>query len=126
MMHPQATLMEEVASSKKSFAESWPWPDKEMHIVGANRYSIRRTTEKFRSGRPKFMCIFYDNREMCTRDAMELTTKAGKPYYVVESGERRAERDAYTGSRRLTKLTFSQEDIGAPPEPIKLSSSPTV
>ena len=69
-----------------SFAESWCFPSELKQQLEAANYDIRPLQEKFRSGRQKFECLFYDkgNALICRRIAMSLTSKkSGKDYYVV-------------------------------------------
>jgi len=69
-----------------TFAESWAFPTELKQQLGAGSYDIRPLPEKFRSGRPKFECLFFDrdNAMICRRVAMSLTSKkSGKDYYVV-------------------------------------------
>ena len=69
-----------------TFAESWAFPSELKQQLEAATYDIRQLPEKFRSGRPKFECLFFDrgNALICRRIAMELTSKkTGKPYHMV-------------------------------------------
>ena len=69
-----------------SFAESWAFGSELKQQLGAASYDIRPLPEKFRSGRPKFECLFFDQDHalICRRIAMELTSKkTGKPYHMV-------------------------------------------
>ena len=69
-----------------SFAESWAFPSELKLLLEAASYDIRPLPEKFRSGRAKFECLFFDNGNalISRRFAMSLTSKkSGKDYYVV-------------------------------------------
>ena len=69
-----------------SFVESWAFGSELKQQLGADSYDIRPLPEKFRSGRQKFECLFFDrdNALICRRFAMELTSKkTGKPYHMV-------------------------------------------
>ena len=69
-----------------SFAESWAFGSELKQQLGAASYDIRPLPEKFRSGRPKFECLFFDrdNALISRRFAMELVSKkTGKKYHVV-------------------------------------------
>ena len=69
-----------------SFRESWAFPSELKEQLGAAGYDIRQLPEKFRSGRQKFECLFYDrdNALISRRFAMTLTSKkSGKDYHVV-------------------------------------------
>ena len=69
-----------------SFAESWAFGSELKQQLGAASYDIRPLPEKFRSGRPKFECLFFDQDHalICRRIAMELVSKkSGKPYHMV-------------------------------------------
>lgn len=79
----------EVGGSRQEFAAKWPYPQKEQQKIGATSYKILTTTERYRSGRQKFRAVFYgaDSQEMARRDAMQMTSRAGDTYYVVQSGD---------------------------------------
>ena len=69
-----------------SFADNWAFASELKQELGAASYDIRLLPEKFRSGRPKFECLFFDkgNSLISRRIAMELTSKrSGKPYHMV-------------------------------------------
>ena len=75
-------------TSSTSFQDDWTFPsDVKATIPGAAYYDIRPTPETFKTGRPKFECIFLDaakHKVIERRDAMELVSKrTGKPYHVV-------------------------------------------
>ena len=77
-----------MTSSNSDFQQDWAFPsDIKATIPGAAYYDIRPTSENYRTGRPKFECIFLDaakHKVIERRDAMELTSKrTGKPYHVV-------------------------------------------
>ena len=61
--------------------------DVKATIEGAVYYDVRPTPENYKTGRPKFECLFLDaskNRVIERRPAMELISKrTGKPYNVV-------------------------------------------
>ena len=72
-----------------SFEESWGFPAELKQALGASGYDINPTPDCFRSGRPKFECVFFTgaghNRLVIERrEAMSLISKkTGKPYHVV-------------------------------------------
>ena len=72
-------------AGNNDFQTQWgvPWEVKET-IPGATRYEIESTDQKFSSGRPKIDVVFLNgnNREICRRTGMSLTSKAGRPYEV--------------------------------------------
>jgi hypothetical protein len=75
-------------TSSTSFQDDWGFPgDVKATIPGAAYYDIRPTPDNYRTGRPKFECLFMDaakHKVIERRDAMELTSKrTGKPYHVV-------------------------------------------
>jgi len=76
------------SSSNSEFQQDWGFPgDVKATIPGAAYYDIRPTPENFKTGRPKFECIFLDagkHKVIERRIAMELISKrTGKPYHVV-------------------------------------------
>ena len=71
-----------------TFEQDWGFAsDVKATIEGAVYYDVRPTPENFKTGRPKFECLFLDaskNRVIETRTAMRLISKkTGKPYEVV-------------------------------------------
>ena len=68
------------------FQLKWAFPSELKQQLEAASYDIRPTPENFRSGRPKYQCLFFDkaNKVLGSRAAMELTSKkTGKNYHVV-------------------------------------------
>ena len=96
--------------SDSTFLADWGFAsDVKASIEGAVYYDVRPTPDNFKTGRPKFECLFLDaskNRVIERRAAMELVSKrTGKPYHVVSRKPQRAappsrpaapERQAYT------------------------------
>jgi hypothetical protein len=77
-----------MTSSNSDFQQDWGFPsDIKATIPGAAYYEIRPTPENFRTGRPKFECLFLNaekHKVIEKREAMELISKrTGKPYHVV-------------------------------------------
>ena len=72
-----------------SFDSSWAFPAELKQSLGASGYNLNPTADCFRTGRPKFECVFYTgaghNRTIIERrDAMSLISKkTGKAYHVV-------------------------------------------
>ena len=67
------------------FQTQWGFPSEIKTQLGAARYELRKMPMQFRSGRPKWACVFYDEggNIISTRTAMELTSKrTGEPYHV--------------------------------------------
>ena len=74
--------------SDSTFLADWGFAsDVKASIEGAVYYDVRPTPDNFKTGRPKFECLFLDaskNRVIERRAAMELvSTRTGKPYHVV-------------------------------------------
>ena len=74
--------------SDSTWDQDWGFAsDVKATIEGAVYYDVRPTPENFKTGRPKFECLFLDaskNRVIERRAAMELVSKrTGKPYHVV-------------------------------------------
>jgi hypothetical protein len=77
-----------MTSSNSDFQQDWAFPsDIKATIPGAAYWDVRPTPENYRTGRPKFECLFLDaakQKVIERRDAMELISKrTGKPYHVV-------------------------------------------
>jgi len=68
-----------------TFQEQWaPTWEVQKSIPGAQACIIENTGRAFKTGRPIVEAVFYDGsrRELCRRDGMTLTSKAGKDYVV--------------------------------------------
>lgn len=75
-------------TSSNSFQEDWAFAgDVKATIPGAAYWEVRPTPDNYRTGRPKFECLFLDpgkHKVIERREAMELISKrTGKPYHVV-------------------------------------------
>ena len=81
--------------SDNSFESSWGFCSALKTELSADGYEVNLTAEKFKSGRPKYVAIFFKgrgaSREVLTkRDAMELVSKnSGKPYFVASRHEQK-------------------------------------
>ena len=67
------------------FMSQWGYPSEIKTEIGAAYYELRPLPDNFRSGRPKWECLFFSaNRKLVSRRmAMELMSKkTGKPYRV--------------------------------------------
>ncbi len=114
-------------TSSTSFQDDWGFPsDIKATIPGAAYYDIRPTPQSFKTGRPKFECLFLDaakHKVIERRDAMELVSKrTGKPYYVVRrhaapspapAREGQAARDQLQRERAAYQQ-WSLDDVGLP------------
>ena len=81
--------------SDSTWDQDWGFAsDVKATIEGAVHYDVRPTPENYKTGRPKFECLFLDaskNRVIERRAAMELVSKrTGKPYHVVSRKPQRA------------------------------------
>ena len=109
-----------MTTTTNDFQHDWGFAgDVRDSIDGAAYYSIRPTTERFRSGRPKFECTFTaasGNSVIERRPAMELISKrTGKPYHVVrrhaaQSPASQATRDQLARNR-AAEQQWSIEDV---------------
>ena len=77
-------------SNGKTFEQQWGFPSDIKKELDAASFDVRPLPESFRSGRPKWECMFFskDNKLMSRRVAMQLTSKkTGKPYHVCAREE---------------------------------------
>ena len=77
-------------SNGKTFESSWGFPSDIKKELDAASFDVRPLPESFRSGRPKWECMFFskDNKLISRRVAMQLTSKkTGKPYHVCAREE---------------------------------------
>jgi len=78
--------LEKSVDSNKPFQECWKFPSDIKRSIGAHHFTIdEQTNLHFMSGRAKLLFKFYDENNVCLSecDAMILTSKLGKQYYVV-------------------------------------------
>ena len=71
----------------KPFNESWEYPsEQKKKIIGCSHYKIYTTNEKFKSGRDKFTCVFYNRNQEILKTClcMAMTSQAGKEYQLVQ------------------------------------------
>ena len=95
-----------------SFSEQWGFPSEIKKELGAASYDVRPLSESFRSGRPKWECLFFskDNKLISRRIAMELTSKkTGKAYHVCAREEPMPPRPPVL--RRETEADYSLDDV---------------
>ena len=72
------------------FQTQWGYPSQMKTQLGAASYELRPLPDNFRSGRPKWECLFFaaDRKLVSHCTAMELTSKrTGKPYHVCARTE---------------------------------------
>ena len=72
------------------FQSQWGFPSEIKTQIGTAYYELRPLPENFRSGRPKWECLFFssDRKLVSRRMAMELTSKrTNKPYRVCARNE---------------------------------------
>ena len=72
------------------FQSQWGYPSEIKTEIGAAYYELRPLPDNFRSGRPKWECLFFsaDRKLVSRRTAMELVSKkTGKPYRVCARNE---------------------------------------
>ena len=76
--------------SNSDFQSQWGYPSEIKTDLGAAYYELRPLPDNFRSGRPKWECLFFsaDRKLVSRRLAMELVSKkTGKPYRVCARNE---------------------------------------
>ena len=98
-------------SNGKTFEQQWGFPSDIKTQLKAAYFDLRPLPENFRSGRPKFECLFFsgDNELMSRRVAMQLTSKkTGKAYHVCAREEATPPR---TILRREQASDYSLEDV---------------
>ena len=69
----------------KTFEQQWGFPSDIKKELDAASFDVRPLPENFRSGRPKWECLFFgkDNKLISRRVAMQLVSKkTNKPYHV--------------------------------------------
>ena len=72
------------------FQSQWGYPSEIKTEIGAAYYELRPLPDNFRSGRPKWECLFFsaDRKLVSRRLAMELISKkTNKPYRVCARNE---------------------------------------
>ena len=77
------------------FMSQWGYPSEIKTEIGAAYYELRPLPDNFRSGRPKWDCLFFsaDRKLVSRRLAMELVNKwTNKKYYVCARNEPAAPR----------------------------------
>jgi hypothetical protein len=90
-MEQQQTYPE--APKGKPFDESWVFPSKMKDSLQATSWSVKRTEDQFKSGRPIEEVTFHgvhpsrggDPLHKVTRRGMTLVSKKGVTYVVVEA-----------------------------------------
>ena len=67
------------------FQSQWGYPSEIKTQIGAASYELRPLSENFRSGRPKWECLFFaaDRKLVSRRLAMELSSKRTCKLYHV-------------------------------------------
>ena len=95
----------------KTFEQQWGFPSEIKTQLGAASFDLRPLPESFRSGRPKWECLFFskDNKLMSRRVAMQLVSKkTNKTYHVCAREEAAPPR---TTLRREQSSDYSLEDV---------------
>ena len=72
------------------FLAQWGYPSEIKTQLGAASYELRPLPDNYRSGRPKWECLFFtsDRKLVSRRLAMELESKrTGKKYHVCARTE---------------------------------------
>jgi hypothetical protein len=98
-------------SNGKTFESSWGFPSEIKKELDAASFDVRPLPENFRSGRPKWECLFFskDNKLMSRRVAMQLMSKkTNKPYHVCAREETAPTR---TILRREQTGDYNLEDV---------------
>ena len=70
-----------------NFNDNWKFPNILREQYGKyTKYEISPMNQKYRSGRPKFICAFKkDDDVVGLHLAMQLTSKKGEPYFVAQT-----------------------------------------
>ena len=80
-----------MSTTQKTFAESWAFTSDIKEELGAASYEIMPMPgTRFRSGRLRYLCVFFDanNKVISKRLGMELIAKkTEKEYYVFSRSE---------------------------------------
>ncbi len=98
-------------SNGKTFEQQWGFPSEIKKELDAASFDLRPLPESFRSGRPKWECLFFgkDNKLISRRVAMQLVSKkTNKPYHVCAREEAAPTR---TTLRREQTGGFSLDDV---------------
>ena len=98
-------------SNGKTFEQQWGFPSDIKNELGAASFDVRPLPENFRSGRPKWECLFFskDNKLISRRIAMQLTSKkTGKPYHVCAREEPAPPRPTL---RREVTADYTLDDV---------------
>ena len=98
-------------SNGKTFEQQWGFPSDIKTQLGAASFDLRPLPESFRSGRPKWECLFFskDNKLMSRRIAMQLVSKkTGKDYHVCAREEATPPR---TTLRREVTADYNSYDV---------------
>ena len=76
-------------NSEKSFQECWAFASEIKDDINAWSYNVEQYPGSFRSGRPRWMCTYYDvNRKVVARRiGMSLVSKKGLEYKVFSREE---------------------------------------
>ena len=76
-------------SNQKSFNDCWAFASEIKDDINAWSYNVEQYPGNFKSGRPRWMCIFYDvNRKVVARRiGMSLTSRKGVEYKVFSRRE---------------------------------------
>ena len=94
------------------FMSQWGYPSEIKTEIGAAYYELRPLPDNFRSGRPKWECLFFsaDRKLVSRRMAMELVSKkTGKPYRVCARNEPAPQRTILT--RQQTSSDADAHDV---------------
>lgn len=124
-------------SNGKSFQEQWAFINFVKQQLNAASYDLRPLPENFKSGRPKWECLFFsgDRKLIERRLALELVSKrTGRPYHVCERESspshlrREAPRPASTAQSHGYTLNdvFENDELPPPlPPPLPLRRETT-
>ena len=76
-------------SNEKTFQESWAFASEIKDELGACLYDIAQYPGTFKTGRPRWMCTYYDvnRRVVARRIGMSLVSKKGLEYKVFSREE---------------------------------------
>ena len=86
----RAATRQQQMSNGKTVEQQWGFPSDIKKELDAASFDVRPLPESFRSGRPKWECLFFseDRKLMSRRVAMQLVSKkTNKPYHVCAREE---------------------------------------
>ena len=99
------------------FESSWGFCSALKTELQADVFEVNLTAEKFKSGRQKYVALFFKGRGperqvITKRDAMELISKnSGKPYFVASKHEQKANKPKRHVTPKSAPLKATSDDV---------------